>query len=247
MELLSLIILTAIVGGTTGFAVSVGAARMYKAPTVQGLGAFRTLGEINSCSGDPTSHVALGAGFYLNSAATAIGTGALTQDILHRVIPNFAYACFAAKNKNYDLDNISNYPFQLGVIGAIIGSIVLSSIVTLYSFVPVEFAFVAQQVLAPAATLLFNPIMPILFLLAAFDSSSRTGMWALVFAALAQFLMANPLPGVILGIMLGETANSEGYKSKTFIVIFMVIVTMMVVIGILRGVTLESLIMFPEM
>lgn len=247
MEVLTLIILTSIVGATTGFAVSVGAARMYKAPAVQGLGAFRTLGEINSCNADPASHYALATGFYLNSAATAVGTGALTQDLLHRVIPNVALGIFATRKKGQTLEDLSNYPFQLGVLGAIIGAIVLSSIVTLYSVVPSEFAFVAQSVLAPAATLLFNPIMPILFLLAAFDSSKKTGMWALVFAALAQLLMANPLPGVILGIMLGETADSEGYSSKTFITILLIISIMMIVIGILRGVTPGTLIAFPEM
>ncbi|MFV0246904.1 MAG: DUF4311 domain-containing protein [Mycoplasmatales bacterium] len=246
MEIVELIFLTAIVGATTGFAVSAGAARMYKAPGVQGLGAFRTLGEINSCNADPASHFALGAGFYLNSAATAVGTGALTQDVLHRVIPNFAFGIFAGKKRGPSLEEMSNYPFQLGIIGAVIGAIVMSSIVTLYSFVPNEFAYVAQSVLAPAATLLFNPIMPILFMLAAFDSSKRTGIWSLIFAALAQLLMSNPLPGVILGIMIGETANSEGYKSKTFIVIFTIIITMMIIIGILRGVTFESLTAFPQ-
>lgn len=40
MEIIKLIFLTAIVGATTGFAVSAGAARMYKAPGVQGLGLF---------------------------------------------------------------------------------------------------------------------------------------------------------------------------------------------------------------
>ncbi|MFV0247105.1 MAG: DUF4311 domain-containing protein [Mycoplasmatales bacterium] len=246
MDLL-LIVLTSIVGATTGFAVSVGAARMYKAPGVQGLGSFRTLGEINSCNADPASHFALGGGFYINSAATAVGTGALTQDLLHRAIPNFAFGFFATRKKGIKLEEVSNYPFQLGIIGAVIGAIVMTSIVTLYSFVPAEFAYVAQQVLAPAATLLFNPIMPILFLLAAFDSSKKTGMWALVFAALAQLLMANPLPGVILGIMLGETANSEGYNSKSFRIIFIIIVTMMIVIGILRGVTFDTLLQFPEL
>lgn len=165
---------------------------------------------------------------------------------MHRVIPNFAYAIFAGKKKGSSLEELSNCPFQLGIIGAVIGAIVMSSIVTLYSFVPNEFAYVAQSVLAPAATLLFNPIMPILFMLAAFGSSKKTGIWSLIFAALAQLLMSNPLPGVILGIMIGETANSEGYKSKTFIVIFTIIITMMIIIGILRGVTLESLTAFPQ-
>lgn len=247
MDLINILLLTAVSGASVGFAVSVGAARMFKAPESQGLGAFRTLGEINSCSGDPTSHFALGTGFYLNAAATAVGTGALTQDLLHRVIPNWSFAIFGLKTKSRSLDDMSNYPFQLGIIGAIVGAIVMMSIVTLYNFVPTEFSQVAGAVLSPAATLLFNPIMPILFLLAAFDSGKKTGMWSLVFASLSQVLMANALPGVILGIMLGEAANDQGYRSKTFITLLTIIAVMMIVIAILRGVTLDTFITFPEL
>ena len=38
-----------IIGGLVGVGVGAGAARMFHAPTVQGMGAFRTLGELNSC------------------------------------------------------------------------------------------------------------------------------------------------------------------------------------------------------
>lgn len=44
-----------IIGGLVGVGVGAGAARMFHAPTVQGMGAFRTLGELNSCEGDPAS------------------------------------------------------------------------------------------------------------------------------------------------------------------------------------------------
>ncbi|MGL4589472.1 MAG: DUF4311 domain-containing protein [Mycoplasmatales bacterium] len=246
MDTMSIIGLTVVTGATIGFAVSVGAARMFRAPETQGLGAFRTLGEINSCNGDPASHFALGLGFYINSAATAVGTGALTQDILHRVIPNWAFAIFKLKHKGKTLDDMSYFPFQLGIIGAIVGTIVMPSIVLLYSFVPIEFSKVAGEVLAPAAKLLFNPIMPILFLLAAFDSSKKTGIWALVLAAFSQVLMTNPLPGVILGIMLGEAASDQGYKSKTFIILISIISIIMLVIGVLRGVTFDTLFKFAE-
>lgn len=45
------------------FGLGAGAARMFHAPTVQGMGAFRTLGELNSCEGDPASHFSFGLGF----------------------------------------------------------------------------------------------------------------------------------------------------------------------------------------
>lgn len=44
-----------IIGGLVGVGVGAGAARMFHAPTTQGMGAFRTLGELNSCEGDPAS------------------------------------------------------------------------------------------------------------------------------------------------------------------------------------------------
>lgn len=52
-----------IIGGLCGFGLGAGAARMFHAPTVQGMGAFRTLGELNSCEGDPASHFSFGLGF----------------------------------------------------------------------------------------------------------------------------------------------------------------------------------------
>ncbi len=54
-----------IIGGLVGVGVGAGAARMFHAPTTQGMGAFRTLGELNSCEGDPASHFSFGLGFSL--------------------------------------------------------------------------------------------------------------------------------------------------------------------------------------
>ena len=48
-----------VIGGLVGVGVGAGAARMFHAPTSQGMGAFRTLGELNSCEGDPASHFSL--------------------------------------------------------------------------------------------------------------------------------------------------------------------------------------------
>lgn len=54
-----ILIKSLIIGGLCGFGLGAGAARMFHAPTVQGMGAFRTLGELNSCEGDPASHFSL--------------------------------------------------------------------------------------------------------------------------------------------------------------------------------------------
>ena len=55
-----------------------GVARMFHAPKVQGMGAFRTLGELNACENDPVAHFSFGFGFFFNAWASAVGTGALT-------------------------------------------------------------------------------------------------------------------------------------------------------------------------
>lgn len=61
---LIILIKSLIIGGLVGVGVGAGAARMFHAPTTQGMGAFRTLGELNSCEGDPASHFSFGLGFF---------------------------------------------------------------------------------------------------------------------------------------------------------------------------------------
>ncbi len=64
---LIILIKSLIIGGLVGVGVGAGAARMFHAPTTQGMGAFRTLGELNSCEGDPASHFSFGLGFFFNA------------------------------------------------------------------------------------------------------------------------------------------------------------------------------------
>lgn len=45
MDFVIILTKSIIIGGLLGFSASVGAARMFHAPSTQGLGAFRTLGE----------------------------------------------------------------------------------------------------------------------------------------------------------------------------------------------------------
>lgn len=89
-----------IIGGLVGVGVGVGAARMFHAPTIQGMGAFRTLGELNSCEGDPASHFSFGLGFFFNAWASSVAAGAFTQDVDHRIIPNWGAAALMIKNRN---------------------------------------------------------------------------------------------------------------------------------------------------
>ena len=49
--MLEIIIYSAIIGIIGGGGIAAGAARMFHAPEVQAMGAFRTLGELNACNG----------------------------------------------------------------------------------------------------------------------------------------------------------------------------------------------------
>lgn len=89
---LIILIKSLIIGGLVGVGVGAGAARMFHAPTTQGMGAFRTLGELNSCEGDPASHFSFGLGFFFNAWASSVAAGSFTQDVDHRIIPNWGAA-----------------------------------------------------------------------------------------------------------------------------------------------------------
>ena len=52
--MLEIIIYSAIIGIIGGGCIAAGAARMFHAPEIQSMGAFRTLGELNACNGDRT-------------------------------------------------------------------------------------------------------------------------------------------------------------------------------------------------
>ena len=69
---LIILIKSIIIGGLVGVGVGAGAARMFHAPTTQGMGAFRPLGELNSCEGDPASHFSFGLGFFFNAWASSV-------------------------------------------------------------------------------------------------------------------------------------------------------------------------------
>ncbi|TGD50031.1 hypothetical protein C9F07_25120, partial [Salmonella enterica subsp. enterica serovar Poona] len=97
---LIILIKSLIIGALVGVGVGAGAARMFHAPTTQGMGAFRTLGELNSCEGDPASHFSFGLGFFFNAWASSVAAGSFTQDVDHRIIPNWGAAALMIKNRN---------------------------------------------------------------------------------------------------------------------------------------------------
>lgn len=213
MEFVSILIKSLIIGGLVGISVGVGAARMFHAPKVQGMGAFRTLGELNACAGDAVSHFSFGLGFFFNAWASSVGAGAFTQDVDHRVIPNWAAAFLMRKGKKPE--ETLHDAKKMGIAGAIVGVVVVCFLNLTASAVPEALQVTAVKVLVPAANLLINPIMPIIFWLAALDAGKRSGMWGTIFGGVAHLIMGNAVPGIVLGILIGRGVDEGGWNKIT--------------------------------
>lgn len=227
---MEIILKSIIIGFLMGAAISAGASRMFRAPEVQGMGAFRTLGELNASNGDPVSHFSFGLGFFITSAASAIGTGSLTQDVLHRVIPNWAAALIGLqKDKDYKTATTDMF-----IVGGIIGALVLLFLNTTASLVPVDLATMAKDILTPAATNMINYVMPLLFLWAAMDAGQTIGIWAIIFGGIMAIISGNSLPGIIFGILCGSLVEEKGKKDKSTISMFIIVIVMILLIAYFR-------------
>ncbi|OOE32371.1 DUF4311 domain-containing protein [Salinivibrio kushneri] len=202
-----------IIGGLVGIGVGVGAARMFHAPTIQGMGAFRTLGELNSCEGDPASHFSFGLGFFFNAWASTVAAGAFTQDVDHRILPNWGAAALMIKNR--DLATSLHNPKRMGIACAIVGAIVVAFLNSTAAAVPAALQVTAVKVLVPAANLLVNTAMPVIFWLAAIEAGKKSGFWATIFGGLAQMIMGNAVPGLVLGILIGKGVEESGWNKVT--------------------------------
>ncbi len=78
--------------------VGAGVARMFHAPTTQGMGAFRTL-RTQLC--EATRHpYLLGWVFFFNARASSVAAGSFTRDVDHRIIPNPRGGAYDQKNRN---------------------------------------------------------------------------------------------------------------------------------------------------
>lgn len=221
-----------IIGALGGAAVSAGAARMFHAPKVQAMGAFLTLGELNACKGDPVAHFSFGLGFFFNAAGAVIGAGALTQDVLHRIVPNWAASFLLVKNKN--VEETLQDPAKMGVVGAVIGAITVALLNLIANAIPESLSIIASGILAPAANLMINTVMPIIFWLAALDAGKTTGIWGTILGGLGYLIMGNAVPGCVLGIIIGQSVKDNGYN-KTVKIMLAVITALFIVIGIGRG------------
>ena len=232
MDTLAIVFESLIIGALVGFGVGAGAARMFHAPNVQGMGAFRTFGELNACQGDPISHFSFGLGFLFNSWASVVGAGAFTQDVEHRIIPNWAAAFLLWKNRNAE-ETLHN-PKKMAIVGAVVGMLLVTLMNSTAVAIPTSLQAVAKTVLAPAANWLINPVMPIVFWIAAIDAGQRTGMWGTVLGGLAHLIMGNAVPGVVLGILIGKGLDDLGWSRITKTLV-MAVVLLFVLSAFFRG------------
>lgn len=148
----AILLKSVIIGGLAGFAFSVGAARMFHAPTVQAMGAFRTLGEMNACKGDSVAHLSFGASFVAPVAVAVVSSGGVGQDIWHRIVPNFAAGLLLLRNK--DPEKTFQNPYAMGSVGAVVGALMMVFFMSVASIIPAKMAIiyggVAQMVMGNA-------------------------------------------------------------------------------------------------
>lgn len=106
----------------------------------------------------------------------------------------------------------------------LIGMLVVTFLNSTASAVPAALQVTAVKVLVPAANLLVNTVMPVIFWLAAIDAGKKSGLWATVFGGLSQLIMGNAVPGVVLGILIGKGVEESGWNRITNIMMAAVIV-----------------------
>ncbi len=235
---LIILVKSLIIGGLAGAGVGAGAARMFHAPATQGMGAFRTLGELNSCAGDPASHFSFGLGFFFNAWASSVAAGAFTQDVDHRIIPHWGAAALMIKNRN--LSETLHNPARMTIACTIIGMLVVAFLNSTASAVPAALQVTAVKVLVPAANLLVNTVMPVIFWLAAIDAGKKAGFWATIFGGLSQLIMGNAVPGLVLGILIGKGVEDSGWNHVTRVMMAAIIV-LFVLSALFRGFDMQML------
>lgn len=230
---IEIIIYSLIIGAVGGGCIAAGAARMFHAPEIQAMGAFRTLGELNACAGDPVAHFGFGLGFFFNAAASAVAAGAMSGDVFHRIIPNWSAGILLLRNKKVD-ETLYN-PGKMFLTGAGVGAVVVTVLNTAASMIPEKLAMIAGNVLTPAANWLLNPVMPGIFWLAAMDAGKTTGLWGTILGGVSALVSGNAVPGIVLGILIGKSAEENGYKSSIVQILIAIVIIMFVAIAYFRG------------
>lgn len=230
--MIGIIIKSIIVGGLAGAGAGAGAARMFYAPKVQAAGAFRTLGEMNACLGDPIAHFSFGLSFYLNCAVQNLSAGILDQDFLHRVVPNVAAGVLCIRNKK--VEETVYDPFKMAVAGGVVGIVLYTILNMSIALVPDYVSNTMVSIFTPAINNMLI-VMQGLYLIAALDNGIVTGCWGIILGAISYLVTGNATPGLILGILTGKTIELNGVKSKVSIVFIVLMVVVWILIAYFRG------------
>ncbi len=119
--------------------------------------------------------------------------------------------------------------------GAGVGAVVVTFMNTVASLIPEKLSDIAANVLTPATGWLINPVMPAIFWLAALDAGKYTGLWGTILGGVSAVISGNAVPGVVLGILVGKTAENNGYKSKMFRILLAIVIVMFALIAYFRG------------
>ena len=128
----------------------------------------------------------------------------------------------------------------MGFVGAVVGALVVAFLNSTAAAIPEALQVTAVAVLVPAATTLINVVMPVIFWLAALDAGKRTGFWGTLFGGIAQLIMGNAVPGVVLGILIGKGVDEIGW-SKVTKMMMGAIILLFVLSGFFRGFDLQVL------
>lgn len=131
-------------------------------------------------------------------------------------------------------------PKKMGIIGAVIGAVVVAFLNTTAAAIPEALQVTAVSVLVPAATILINTVMPVIFWLAPLDAGKRTGFWGTLFGGIAQLIMGNAVPGVVLGILIGKGVDESGWDRVTKSMMI-AIVLLFIFSGFFRGFDMEMI------
>lgn len=226
-----IIIKSLIIGALAGAGVGAGAARMFFAPEVQAAGAFRTIGEMNACLGDPVAHFSFGFSFYLNCAVQGLATGCFEQDFLHRVVPNVAAGILTLKNK--DIEDTVYDPAKMAIVGAVVSALLYAILNFGVSFVPATVSGTITKVMTPAINNMLI-VMQALYIIAALDNGKYTGICGLILGGVSYLVAGNATPGAILGILTGKTIENNGIKSKISVIFIVVMIVVWALIAYFR-------------
>lgn len=205
--MLKLILYSAIVGILGGGCIGAGAARMYHAPEKKALGAFRTLGELGACGGDAKKHALFGLGHFITSLDSAAVSGVLTQDVFHRIIPN--WGAVLGTGKKSKVEEVLQSPGRMMFAGALIGGVTVVLFNAAFYVMPERFSVVAAEILLTAMGLLIRYVMPAVFWLAAMDAGKTTGICATILGGISFLVFENALPGIVLGVLIGKALEER--------------------------------------